>query len=170
MKKIVKIVSIILILISTLNIISFAKNINFKAKESLDTFIQYLNTDNVDIYTYIDTSNTELYDNVNKFLGEASVIYTIKDVEETETESHIEATISASGDNWNVNGFKVEFDFKRINNEFILTNTTLFDVIGTENILKFTMKIFAIIGAIFLIVPLTVVIIVVLVIKTNRKN
>lgn len=131
-------VSILLIVMLFLTNIVFAQSTNFKSRETLNAFIKYMNNGGSNIFDYIDRSNTELENNINQYLGTVSMNLNVTKIEERDDYSNISGTLTAHGDNWSCEGITVKFEFKKINDKYLLTDTTLFDHIGSANIEDFT--------------------------------
>ena len=161
--------SLLLVLIISMQLAQTvqALDLNSNVKSSLDNFLKCMNDGDNNVYNYIDTSNTELYNNVESYLHSLAINYKITNITEENDTYTIEAKIAAAGIGWNVSGLTVKFELKEINNQYKITNTSLFDVIGIENVLSFILKIFAIIGGVLLIL---IVIIVIIVIRVRKKK
>lgn len=142
----------------------------YEAQTTFENFIYYLNNGNKQIYNIIDNNNQDLTYNIDKYLNGININYELKNIS-TLNENHykIETKISAKGTNWNVSGFTTYYEVKKIDNEYKIVDTNLFDVVGSDNVMNFILRIFAIIGGIMLSVGLVITIIVVIVIKKNRK-
>ena len=169
-KKMSKILlSILLVLIIGIQLVHTvqASDLDSNVKSSLDNFLGCINDGNNNVYNYIDTSNTELYNNVEKYLHDLRINYQITNITEENDIYTIETQIAAEGIGWSVSGFTVTFELKEIDNQYIITNTNLFDVIGIENVFSFILKILAVIGGVILII---IVIIVLIVIRMKKKN
>ena len=148
-----------------------ALDLNSNARISLDNFFECVNDADYDVYNYIDTTNTELYNNIQNYLNSLTINYQIINITEKNNICTIDTRISASGIGWNVSGLTVTFELKKINNEYKITKTNLFDKIGFDNIFLFTSKIFAIVfGILFLIFAIPPIIVVVCIIVYNKKK
>ena len=172
LKKILKLIILVVIIINIGTQIVNAENIdiNNRAEETVNGFYRCMNESDEKIYSYIDTSNTELYENVKRYLHGISIIYEITDANQENDIYHIKTRISAQGAGWTVSGFTVNFDLKLVDNEYVITNTNLFDVVGMENVFKFVFKIFAIIGGVFLTVIIIVLMIIVFIKKREARE
>lgn len=138
---------------------------------SLENFMECLNDGDEDIYNYIDTSNSELYNNIQKYLKSMEIRYQLEGITVENDTYYIETKIAASGIGWNVSGFTTNYEIKEIDNEYKIVNTDLFDTVGTENVFKFVLKIFGIIGGVILgIIAIVVTIVIIIVIKNKKKN
>ena len=169
-KKVSKILlSILLVLTISIQLVQTvqASDLNSNIKSSLDNFLECINAGDNNVYNYIDTSNMELYNNVESYLHSLAINYQITNITEENNTYTIEAKIAASGIGGNVSGLTVKFELKEINNQYKITNTSLFDVIGIENVLSFILRIFAIIGGVLLFI---IVIIVIIVIRVRKKK
>ena len=171
MNKKIKFISILLLIVFSCFVIKAQEYLPDEARESLTAFINDMNTGNTDIFNYIDTNNAELYGNVQKYLNGSYLVYEVNNSEKiSDDEYTVTGRISASGAGWNVTGFKVDFKLKKVDDKFIIVDTTLFDIIGTENVLKFSLKIFAILGAFFAGFVIIVVVIVLIVLKKQKAK
>ena len=154
---------------------SYAKKINYsntnsEAVKTIDSFFEYLNSGDSEIYGIIDMSNADLYNGVREYLHGIHVEYEIKDIEEKGNECTIKTRISAEGIGWSASGFTIKTTAKLIDGKYKVTDTTLFDNVGTENIFKMVFIILAIVFGIIFVVFLTIVIVVVIVIKKSNKK
>ena len=171
MNKRFKIITLLFLIIFSCFIVKAEEYLPYEARESLTAFINNMNTGNTDVFNYIDTNNAELYGNVQKYLNGSYLVYEVNNSEKiSDDEYTVTGRISASGAGWNVTGFKVDFKLKKVDDKFIITDTTLFNVIGSENVLKFILKIFAILGAIFVGFVIIVVVIVLIVLKKQKAK
>ena len=171
MNKKIKFISILFLIVFSCFVVKAEEYLPNEARESLTAFINNMNTGNPEVFNYIDTNNTELYGNVQKYLNGSYLIYEVNNIDKLrEDEYTVKGRISASGAGWNVTGFQVDFKLKKIDDKFIITDTTLFNVIGTENVLKFSLKIFAILGAVFAGFVIIVVVIVLIVLKKQKAK
>lgn len=102
---------------------------------------------------YIDTHNAELLDNTKNFNGKAYInLYNYK-VEEYDDYAVINGYINARGtsgtSSWQVSGFKAEFVVREIDGRLAIESTSVFNYLGTENVVKIVGKVFAIVGLAF---------------------
>ena len=142
----------------------------YEVKSTFENFFEYLNNSNEDIYNIIDSSNSELMDNISEYLHGIDIIYEVENINVINSNHYkIDTKISANGIGWNVTGFSTYYEIKLINDGYKIVNTNLFDVIGTENILYFILKKLAIVGGIISGIGLIVLLIILMVIK-NKKT
>ena len=144
-------------------------------------FIVCMNRADEDVYNCIDTSNEELYNNKEEYIfpksnidydSESFHIKTdIKEITEENGIYNIKTKIRAEGRSltgrWSVSGFTANFQVGQIDGEYKVIDTDLFDVIGPKNVGIFVLKIFALVGGIFL---LTILIIVFAVLRATKKK
>lgn len=168
-KKIIKLLLFILLILPLTTFIVKAESLDVEAQKAFYSFFENINNGSDDVYNYIDTSNTELYNNVQSYLHSVAIMCQIADVQKEDSGYIVEARIAAEGLGWNVSGIKAKFELKKIDNEYKITDTDLFNYIGVENVFKFVIKIFAIIGAMFLGM-LAIVIIIILIHKDKKKK
>ena len=172
MKKISKIFLILIfIIIAGVQIVNASsKLIPIDVKETLDSFFNCLDDGDEDVYNYIDSSNTELSNNIQTYLNSISIKYQITDINKENDTYFVEAKIAAQGINWNVSGFTTKYELKQINGEYKIINTDLFNVIGSDNVFAFVFKILAIVfGVIFTIIAIIVTIVIICVKKSKKK-
>lgn len=172
-KKISKIVlSILLVMMISMQLAQTvqALELNSDVRASLDNFLECINDGDNNVYNYIDTSNTELYNNVESYLHSLAINYQITNITEKNNTYIIETKIQAEGIGWNISGVTANFEIKEINNQYKITKTTLFDVIGMKNVFSFILKIFMIIGAVVLIFIVIIIIIVIIVVRMRKKK
>ena len=98
-KKIMKKVNKILILTITvmLFIFPFSKAYqnsgeSLKAQKCLESFCEYINYGSDVVFNYIDTSNTELYNNVDSYLHALNLNYEIKEIKEENNTYNIKSS------------------------------------------------------------------------------
>lgn len=164
---------LLVLIVSILNIhpVYGQESLYLSADDALKKFVMCLNNGDDQVFDYIDKSNIELNRNVDNYLHGINLLYEIRDIKKNTDDSYtIKTVISARGAGWNVSGFTVDFRIDKINSQYKITDTTLFEVVGSENVLKFITKIFVAIGSILLIVGIVTVIIVVIVIKNKKKR
>ncbi len=154
---------------------------NIELEKVFHNFIIYMNRQDEEIYNYIDTSNEELYNNIQSYVfPESSSAYDMQyfriktDVKEITEENgiyNIKAKIRAEGEGtggrWSVSGFTANFQVEQIDGEYRVIDTDLFDIIGPKNVGIFVLKIFALVGGVFL---LTILIIVFVVLRSTKKK
>ena len=140
-----------------------------------------MNRADEEVYNCIDTSNEELYNNIEEYIfpksnndydSESFHIKTdIKEITEENGIYNIKTKIRAEGRSltgrWSVSGFTANFQVGQIDGEYKVIDTDLFDVIGPKNVGIFVLKIFALVGGVFL---LTILIIVFAVLRATKKK
>ena len=125
---------------------SESNDLDGEAKKVLKSFTIYLKEGDKEVYNCIDTSNTELYNNVKNYMNDLSIKYSIKEVKEENDVYVVKTKINASGEGWKVSGF-------------------------TVNVMSFIIKILLIIFGVLFVMGIIVVTIVIVIIKlTNKKN
>lgn len=130
-----------------------------EVQEVLDGFIQNLDNGDAQIYYYIDTSNTELYNNVQKYLNSMDIEYEIKDVKKNDDNSYTtKIKISAEGAEWKINNVSADVTLKESEFGYVVSETTVFDIVGTENQGKYIMNKAIIIGILLVIIIIVIVI------------
>ena len=176
--KILKIVLLFFIITTIFtisnNVYAITYSINESIVNTIDNFCDSLENDNRKVYTYIDTENRDLYNNIGKYIYSIKKLECpVKQVNTNNGITTVKTGLKAKGDNWNVEGFTVRFDLKLVNGKYVITDTDLFDIISPEHTAKFAVTIvtivFAVIGGIILVTAVTVVI-VVIVVTNNKKN
>lgn len=145
------------------------------AKSSLDNFVINLNFGDTKVYDYIDKENNDLYINVEKYLNKINLQYNIREITRIDDVTYnVKTTITASGNedgaNWNVSGFSVNFKLRETNDKYLIIETDLFEKVGSDNVIAFVLKIFKIIGTIFLGIGLIITIVVVILLNRNKKK
>lgn len=137
-----------------------------EVQEVLDGFIQNLDNGDAQIYYYIDTSNTKLYNNVQKYLNSMNIEYKIKDVKKNDDNSYeTKINISAEGEKWKINNVSADVTLKESEFGYVVSETTVFDIVGTENQGKYIMNKAVTIG-----ILLVIIIIVIVIVRAIRKN
>lgn len=143
-------------------------------EEAIEDFIVSLTSRSDSIYNQIDNTNTELVNDIKGYTGNLKIDYNIIKVDNQNELTNAEIRINASGrqgnSNWEVNGIKVNITLKQENGNYIIIDTDIFDKIGTKNVFKFIFKIFAIVGAIFIIIAIIITTIVIVCIKNSKKK
>ena len=149
-------------------------------------FIACMNRKDMDVYNCIDTSNEELQSNIQSYVfsESSSGLYSeefyvpsfhiktdVKKITEENGVYNIKTRIRAEGKglggSWSVNGFTANFQVSQIDGEYKVIDTDLFDIIGPKNVGIFLLKVFAIIGGVFL---LTILIIVFSALRSTKKR
>ena len=172
--KIIVISILFLIAFMELSVVN-AKSLDYKMKYTIEDFCKSLERDSSIAYKYIDSSNTDLRDNIAKYKDSIKKIkFTAKDVEEKDGIITVIGNIDAKGENWNVEGFKVKFNLKNVEDNYVITDTDLFYTISPEHTAKFAgsiiLLVFIILGVVFLIITTVIIVIVVIVVNKNKKK
>lgn len=143
-------------------------------EEAIEEFIVSLTSRSDSIYNQIDNTNTELVNDIKGYTGNLKIDYNIIKVDKQNELTNVEIRINASGrqgnSGWEVNGVKVNITLKEENGNYIITDTDIFNKIGTKNVFKFVLKIFAIIGAIFITIAIIIATTVIICIKNDKKK
>ena len=167
------IILLLIIIISPYVVNANSNNIEPEVKTTLQEFMKCLNNSDSNIYNYIDNSNLELCNNIEEYLNSVQIQYQITNTLKENDIYTIKTKIEASGIGWNVSGFTVQFNLKSINGKYKIVDTSLFDVIGSDNVMKFTMSIirtvFTIIGVVFLVIGIIIATVIIIIVK-NKKN
>lgn len=174
MKNIIKILSVTLqVLLFTIFSVSSVRAMDNYPSDVINTlgeFINNLDDGKEEVFNYIDSSNSDLNANIQKYLYGLDIKFEIKDVISDDNGYKITGILSASGGNWNINGFSADIIIKNINGKYLVTDTTIFNMIGSENIMKMVFK-FLIIGfSIFIGIAVIIAIIVIVIIKKGKKK
>ena len=161
--------SILFIIMPIVNATS--STLDSQAEQTLNNFFECINSGSSNVYNYIDKSNTELYNNIENQLHSLSIKYEITDVIKENDKYTVKFRFSAEGINWNVSGFTANLVLQKEGNNYKIVDTDFFEIIKPENILKFTFKIFLIIGLIGIIAAIILIVVIILVFKKiNKKN
>ena len=153
---------------------------NIDLERAFHNFIICMNRQDEEVYNYIDTSNEELYNNIKEYLFPDLDYYgtnsfriktDVKEITEENGIYNIKTTIRAEGEGingrWSVSGFTANFEAKEIDGKYKITDTDLFDIIGTKNVGKFILMVF---GIVFGIIALVILIIVLAVVFSLKKK
>lgn len=140
-------------------------------QKSFSNFINYLSNGDNRVYSYIDNSNIELATNIDKYIDKIEITYTNFEIEKSGNDKYIiECEIDAEGEGWSTSGFKTEYYLKKQDNRYIVYETTLFDVVGVENMAKFITSIFILIGIFSFLFPFIIILIIFNRIKRIKKK
>ena len=140
---------------------------------NLDLFFYCLESGDEQVYDYIDTSDDEMRDNLQQYMGAIDADYEIVNFEENNGIYTVKIKIDASGNDWNVEGFSANFDFQEQDGTFKIVDTNLFDVIGTKGVTKFVFSIFGLVAVIFVLIGLlfvSAIVIVIILLNRNKKK
>lgn len=160
------VILIVMFIIFGMQSVNAKEDIPQEVQEVLDGFIQNLDNGDAQIYYYIDTSNTELYNNVQKYLNSMNIEYKIKDVKKNDDNSYeTKINISAEGEKWKINNVSADVTLKESEFGYVVSETTVFDIVGTENQGKYIMNKAVTIG-----ILLVIIIIVIVIVRAIRKN
>jgi len=173
MRKISKVLLIFLfiMILGIQNVNATTQALPQEVKETMDNFFDCLEDGDEEIYNYIDTTNVELYNNVDKYLESVKIVYEIKEFTEQNGIYSVKVKIAAEGIGWSINGMTTNYEIKKYDSRYIITNTDLFDTIGGENVFKFVMKMMAIIfGGIIIAIIVIAIIIISAVIASLKKS
>lgn len=147
-----------------------------KVEKVVDNFIYYLDTGNSNIYYIIDDTNTNLYQGILDYLySDIEIEYDVKKIEKIDENTYkVKGKISASDENWNINGFSVYFELEKNYESYKIVQTDLFNKIGAENIAK---TVFNLVGIIFLAIILIILffiiiatMIIIIIVVANKKK
>lgn len=171
MKKLSKIILIfmLIMILGSQYVCAAKQTLPRDVEETLEEFLENLEDGDTEVYNYFDTTNTELYNNVNEYLDEIEIDYKIKDFKEENGIYYIDAKITASGQNWNVSGFTTTYELKKYGLNYIIIDTDLFDSIGTENIFNRIIRIILIVFGILFVAFIVIAVIVLIVVKSIIK-
>lgn len=172
MRKLKSIVILIIMLILlSIQSVNAKETVPQEVQEVLDGFIQNLDKGNAQIYYYIDTSNTELYNNVQKYLNSIDIEYKIQEVKKNDDNSYMtKIKISANGKEWKINNISADVKLKQSEFGYVVSETTVFDLVGTENSGKYVMNKVITIGTVLGIMIIFIVILVVIVVTVRKKR
>ena len=171
MKKIFRNLIVLLVGICLIEGVSGATLNQEIAEKTVTDFITCMNDGDECALNYIDKSNEEMVANVREYLHAVEIHYYIKDIEKVNNEYYtVKMTINAEGPGWSMSGFTVKYDVKNVNGNIIITDTTLFDHIGTEAVGKFALTIFKIIGFVLLAIFGLVAAIIIIVVFIFKKK
>lgn len=169
--KIKLLIFVIIGIIIFSNVVFAYKDLPSEVEYTIEEYIDCLEDNDENAFNYIDASNEELYTNTKEYLNNIIRMgYEIKDVKEENDKYIVEATIDAEGKSWSVSGFTVKFNIEEKSGKYVITDTTLYNYIGTENAFKFVGFVFRTIGLVFLGIIVVVLVIVFVSIKVFNKN
>lgn len=158
-----------------IDLVRASESLPEEAKETLKDFIYYLSTGDDEVYRYILSSNKNLSSAVEGHLSRIQIQYFIKKVEQiNDSVYQVYVVIQASGYDkgvtWNMNGIPVMFELKKENEKYFVSQTDLFDKVGSNSVFSMILKIFLLLGGIFFIYGLLIIGIVLFIIKRNKKK
>ena len=158
----------------TVNIAQAKESLPEPAQEVLEQFMKYLDEGNEEIYYYMDSTNTNMYNNIQQYLHNTNINYKIKNITKNQEGSYtVKLKIDAQGKNWKVSGINVNVKIEDVSvYGYTVTETTLFDHIGAKNITKNVFSVLGIVGIVFIIlivIIISIVVIIIIVLK-NKKN
>ena len=138
-------------------------------EEEFNKFIYNLNIGGKDIFDSIDLDNKNLEANIKEYLKKIDITTTNTKIKKISNDKYkLVTVISAEGDTWEISGIKVEFTYEKGQKGFVITNTNLFDFVGTKNVLKLVKWILIIVfGSITVI---SIIIITIVIISTRKKK
>lgn len=166
MKKIISVLFLFTILIINVNA-SEKDIINF-----INDFQSEFNKGNASSINYFEKE--EHKEEIKKYLGNSTISLGEYKVEKQENNYLVKAVLNANGKNngsWSTSGFTAKFTIKENNEIYIITDTTLFEHMGSENIMKSVLTIFGIVfGSIGIISIIIVITIITISKKAKRKQ
>lgn len=189
MKKSYKIV--MLIILACLSLFIFTNTVNAdvqiyresdydRVENTVNNFIFYLDIGSSNIYSIIDSTNTELYQGILEYLYEdIEIEYDVKKIEKISDNTYeVKGEIEAYGEDWNADGFLVSFEVEESYGTYKIISTNLFNKIGEENIDKtmfmaiivLLMMVFAVLFSIGITIMAVVIIVIVNKKKKNEDN
>lgn len=156
MKKLIT--ALLLFILLTININASEQEV----KRFINNFESEFNNGNASIINYFEKE--EHKEQIKKYLGNSTISLNDYKVEKEGNDYIVKTVLNANGKNngsWSTSGFTVEFTIKESYDEYIITDTTLFNHMGSENIMKSILIIFGIvfgsIGIISIIIIITII-------------
>ena len=99
--------------------------------EVLEVFIDCLNRGDDDIYSFVDSSNTRLIEDIRNQINDINVTYDIKYIrKKAEDYYRIKTIFDAHGEKWSTSGFSSWYDIKLIDGAYKIADTNLFKRTG----------------------------------------
>ncbi|MBE5821397.1 MAG: hypothetical protein E7311_02270 [Clostridiales bacterium] len=139
--------------------------------KSFMNFISHFRNGDIETYDYIDNSNIELANNIDKYIENIDITCSDMDIDKIGNDKYkIECEINAKGERWSTSGFKVEFKLMKQDNKYVIYETNLFEIIGPENIANFAIKLVGIIVLLSIVLPFVFFIVIFITIKKHKNK
>lgn len=195
MKKITTILLLIILCFTNNQIVNAKENLikeEKNLKDTIENFVNYLNKKSNKIYNYVDTSNKKLYSNISSYViaekdeevleddietdfatleYNIDIKYEIKNITQEKDISIINTIITGKGttkgSNWNIKNVDVYFKVKKVDNQYKIIDTNLFENVGSKNVFSHALKGILKLGFICIGIGLLFVIIVII---RNRRG
>ncbi len=191
MKKITSILLLIILCIISIQTVTAKESLveeEGKIRDTIETFTNYLNNKSNKIYDYIDISNKKLQSNISLYVitGEVEeddietdfvkmkynidINYKINNMTQENDITTINTSITGKGtsksSNWNIKNVDVYFKVKKVNNQYKIIDTDLFENIGSKNVFSHALKNILKIG--FICIGIGLLFVVIVIIKNRR--
>lgn len=162
----------VVFMLFTVNTVQAKEVLPEAAEEVLEKFMTNLKEGDEEIYYYTDNTNSEMYNNIQQYLHHIDISYKIKNVTKNEEGSYtVKLKISAEGDSWKISGVTADIKIEDASvYGYVVTDTTIFDIIGPKNVTKFVFSIFGIVGISIIILALIIIIVIVIIVLIVLRN
>ena len=175
--KICLVISLLFIILGTLTInVNAALDPEADAKNIVSNYLTTLSKGNSFGLTYIDQSNTELYQTAKDKLHNYEYLkFSINKVQKRGDSYRVKVDISVkTSENVTVNGLSADFDVKNINGMYKITDTDFFRLTSPEYVAGMALGIiavgFLVLGIIFVVIIIVVIVVIIIVVKKSKKK
>lgn len=148
-----------------------------RVENTINNFIFYLDIGSSNIYSIIDSTNTELYQGILEYLYEdIEIEYDVKKIEKISDNTYeVKGEIEAYGEDWNANGFSVSFEVEESYGTYKIISTNLFNKIGEENVDKtmfmaIIVLLMIVFAALFSIGITIMAVVIIVIVNKKKKN
>ncbi|MBQ6991777.1 MAG: hypothetical protein IJN50_02520 [Clostridia bacterium] len=148
-----------------------------RVENTVNNFIFYLDIGSSNIYSIIDSTNTELYQGILEYLYEdIEIEYDVKKIEKISDNTYeVKGEIEAYGEDWNANGFSVSFEVEESYGTYKIISTNLFNKIGEENVDKtmfmaIIVLLMIVFAALFSIGITIMAVVIIVIVNKKKKN
>ena len=194
MKKITSILLLITICLLNIQVVNAKEALTEeerKIQDTIEKFTNHLNNKSNKIYDYIDISNEKLHSNISLYViteeGEEiveddietdfstmkyniDIDYKINNMTQEDNITTINTAITGKGtfkgSNWNINNVEIYFKVKKVDNQYKIIDTNLFENIGSKNVFSHALKDILKIG--FICIGVGLLFVIIIIIKNRR--
>lgn len=194
MKKITSILLLITICLLNIQVVNAKEALTEeerKIQDTIENFTNHLNNKSNKIYNYIDISNEKLHSNISLYViteeGEEiveddietdfstmkyniDIDYKINNMTQEDNITTINTVITGKGtfkgSNWNINNVEIYFKVKKVDNQYKIIDTNLFENIGSKNVFSHALKDILKIG--FICIGVGLLFVIIIIIKNRR--
>lgn len=194
MKKITSILLLITICLLNIQVVNAKEALTEeerKIQDTIENFTNHLNNKSNKIYDYIDISNEKLHSNISLYViteeGEEivdddietdfstmkyniDIDYKINNMTQEDNITTINTAITGKGtfkgSNWNINNVEIYFKVKKVDNQYKIIDTNLFENIGSKNVFSHALKDILKIG--FICIGVGLLFVIIIIVKNRR--